>query len=384
MMIYLDNAATTFPKPMCVAEEMKKCLLTYGGNPGRGGHALAMAAAKKIYECRTELCELFCAEDTDRVFFVPNATWGINTVLKGVLKKGDHVVISDMEHNAVWRPISNMAEKGIIEYDVFKTFTGKPEQTPWRICANIAKVLKPNTKMVFCTHASNICSASMPIKEIGEFCRKRGLFFATDGAQAAGHENINVRDMNIDALCVPGHKGLYGPQGSGAVILGKDIMIDTLIEGGNGVDSLAPIMPLQAPERYEAGTLSTPAIAGLCEGVRTLRRTEIDKIANGERETCRRICEMLGNMDDIELYAPEYRGSIVLFNFKGVPSEMTASELDKYGVCVRGGYHCAALAHKTLGTPEGGAVRISVGMYNRAAEVDSLYRILKSVSKAVK
>jgi len=382
-MIYLDNAATTFPKPQSVIDETCRCMREYGGNPGRGAHSLSLAAAGKVFECREELCALFDASDTDRVFFTPNTTYGINFVLKGLLRKGDHVLISDMEHNAVWRPIERLAEQGVIEYDVFKTYAKSPHSSSWRICADIERHIKPNTRMVVCTHASNICSFVMPVREIGVLCKKRGILLVTDGAQGAGHEHISMRDMNISALCVPGHKGLYGPQGSGAVILGEGITLDTLVEGGNGVASMSPQMPLQSPERYEAGTLSTPAIAGLCEGVRTVKSRGIDEIVYGERQMSRRIREMLGNMKDTELYAPEHIGSIILFNFKGIPSETAATELDRQGVCVRGGFHCAALAHNTLETPSGGAVRISLGMYNRQEEIAALQKALFAAWKAL-
>lgn len=380
--MYFDNAATTFPKPLSVGDEMLRCLRVYGGNPGRGAHSLSLAAAKKVFECRSELAELFGAADTDRVFFVPNTTYGINTVLKGLLREGDHVIISDMEHNAVWRPICKMASEGRIQYDVFRTLTGDARQNPMRVCANIAKLIRPNTRLVFCTHASNICSATLPIRQIGEFCHRHGLLFAVDGAQSAGHERIDMREMNIDALCVPGHKGLYGPQGSGAVILGEGITLDTLVEGGNGIDSLEAQMSLQAPERYEAGTVATPCIAGLCEGVKTVRRMGTERIAEGERALCGRMREMLGNMKNVELYAPEHEGSIVLFNVIGVPSERVAELLDRQGICVRGGYHCAALAHRTLGTPDGGAVRASVGMYNKLTDAETFYRALRAVTAA--
>ena len=241
-MIYLDNAATTFPKPSSVTDEVIKCMTTYCGNPGRSGHTLSLAAAKKVFECRELAANMFGAADTDRVFFTPNTTYGINAVIKGLLRNGDHVIISDMEHNAVLRPIHKLANEGVIEYDVFKTLTGEARQSPIRICANIAKLVKNNTKMVICTHSSNICSVVFPIKEIGDFCHRHGILFVIDGAQSAGLLDINVEDMNIDALCLPGHKGLYGPQGSGIVILGKTTTLNTLVEGGNGIDSLSPEM----------------------------------------------------------------------------------------------------------------------------------------------
>lgn len=378
-MIYLDNAATTFPKPASVADEVKRCMTAYCGNPGRSGHRLSLAAAKKVFECRELAASLFSAHDADRVFFTPNTTYGINAVIKGLLKDGDHVIISDMEHNAVWRPIHKLAQSGRITYDVFKTLTGDERQNPVRICANIARLVRPDTRLVFCTHASNICSAFLPVKEIGAFCHRHGILFAVDGAQSAGHAEINVEEMNIDALCLPGHKGLYGPQGSGLVVLGKDIVLDTFTEGGNGIDSLSPQMPLGAPERYEAGTVSTPCIAGLWAGMRAVRERGIAEISDAEAVIGKRLAYMLGNTRGITLYAPEHTGSIILFNVDGVSSEAVAAELDKHGICVRGGYHCAGLAHKTLGTPVGGAVRVSLGMFNRTADVETLYQVLKTL-----
>lgn len=383
-MIYFDNAATTFPKPLRVVDEVRRCMTVYGGNPGRGAHSLSLMAARKVFECRSALADFFGAADTDRVFFTLNATHGINTVIKGVLKKGDHVIISDMEHNAVFRPIHKLAVEGIIEYDVFKTLACDERQNPLRICANIAKLLRPNTKMVFCTHTSNICSMMLPIREIAAFCHKHGLLFCVDAAQSAGHIPINMSQMDIDALCIPGHKGLYGPQGSGAVILGKEITLDTLTEGGNGIDSLMPDMSLQAPERYEAGTVSTPAIAGLCEGIKAVRALGVDNISGEEKRIAKQLCELIGNTKGATVYAPGYEGGIVLFNVREIPSEKLASLLDKYGVCARGGYHCAALAHKTLGVGDGGAVRLSLGMFNRSQEVDAFGRALTNAIKDAK
>lgn len=378
-MIYFDNAATTFPKPSRVTDEVMRCMTKYCGNPGRSGHSLSLMAAEKVFECRELAASFFGASDTDRVFFTPNTTFGINAVLKGLLHEGDHVIISDVEHNAVWRPIHKLAEQGKISYDVFKSYVGNAGQSPARICASIARLLRPSTRLVFCTHASNICSASLPIKEIGAFCHRHGILFAVDGAQSAGHFNINVEEMNVDALCLPGHKGLYGPQGSGLVVLGRNIALDTIIEGGNGIDSLSPEMPFASPERYEAGTLSTPCIAGLWAGMKAVAERGIEDIAEAEARLCERLCYVLGNTKGITLYAPEYKGSIVLFNVDGIPSEQVAARLDSVGICVRGGYHCSGLAHKTLGTPDGGAVRASFGAFNKLSETEALHQALKTL-----
>ena len=375
-MIYLDNAATTFPKPASVVEEIKKCMEDYCGNPGRSGHALSLEAAKKIFGCRELAARLFGAYDTDRVIFTPNTTYGLNMAIKGLLQRGDHVIISDIEHNAVWRPIHKLASEGKIEYDVFKTFATSAKCSGALICANISRLIRPNTRMIVCAHTSNVCPITLPIKDIGALCRRNGILFVVDGAQSAGHLDINVEQMNIDALCLPGHKGLYGPQGSGMLILGKDIAPDTLVEGGNGIDSLSPKMSDDAPERYEAGTVSTPCIAGLWAGMSYVMERGVNSIAHTEAALQKRAVYVLKNIKGVSVYLPEQVGSTVLFNVDGVPSEKTAALLDTHGICVRGGYHCAPLAHKTLGTPDGGAVRVSLGIFNQASDIDALYGAL--------
>ncbi len=380
-MIYFDNAATTFPKPHTVHEEVLRCMVQYGGNPGRGSHRLSMAAADKIFECRVQAAELFEVNDPTRVVFTLNTTYALNMVLKGMLQAGDHVIISDLEHNAVYRPIYKMAEEGKIQYSIFRSMTGDAGKNPTRICASIARLIRPQTKAVVCTHVSNICSAVLPIREIGQFCHRHGILFVVDGAQSAGHERISVDEMGIDALCVPGHKGLYGPQGCGMIILGKDIVMDTLTEGGNGVHSLEGAMPDFSPERYESGTLPTPSIAGLCEGIRAVRKLGVEEISAHEKRLYCRMREILGNMKGITLYMPEYEGATLLFNLKGIPSEQTGRMLNDEGVCVRSGYHCSALGHKTLGTPQWGAVRVSFGMYNHLYEVEQFCRILRQIAK---
>ena len=380
-MIYLDNAATSFPKPRAVGEEMKRCIDLYGGNPGRGAHSLAMAAAKKVFECREFAARFLGVGETERIFFTPNATYGINVVLKGLLHKGDHVIISDLEHNAVWRPIHKLATEGIITYDIFRTFAERGRISGDKICGEIERLVRPETRMVFCTHGSNICSAVLPIEKIGKLCKRAKILFCVDGSQTAGREKIDVDGMNIDALCLPGHKGLYGPQGSGLVALGRNVMLDTLTEGGNGVDSLSPLMPDEAPERYESGTVATPCIAGLWAGMRAVTERGLESIAFDEYRIVRRMTDALSTIKGVTVYAPWHDGGILLFNVKGVASEEIAADLDGNDACVRGGYHCAALAHRTLGLPDGGAVRASVGMFNTSADADAFINRVYNIAK---
>ena len=378
-MIYLDNAATSFPKPRAVYEEVVRCMMTYGGNPGRGSHALSMLAAEKIYECRALAAEFFGVDEPERVFFTLNTTHALNTVLKGLLRVGDHVLISDIEHNAVYRPIWKLAEEGKITFGTFDSMVKDPERNAAAICADVVRRLHPRTRMIVSTHTSNICSVGMPIRELAALCRKNRIFFVVDGAQSAGHELISVDEMGIDALCVPGHKGLYGPQGCGMVILGKGIQLSTLTEGGNGVLSLEGAMPSFSPERYEAGTLPTPAIAGLYEGLRSVQTLGVAAIGEYERSLFRRSAELLGNTKGIELYAPQYEGGTLLFNCKGIDAENVGRRLNERGICVRSGYHCSALGHKTLQTPTGGAVRVSFGIYNTVSDVERLYEAVREI-----
>ena len=378
-MIYFDNAATSFPKPRRVVEEQMRCMQFYGGNPGRGSHALAMAAAEKIYECREELASFFGSPNPENIIFTMNTTMALNTAIKGLLRRGDHVLISNMEHNAVFRPIYKLARDGVIHYDVFDTFPNLSVRPPEMICASILEKLRPNTRMLICAHASNICSATLPLREIGALCRKKGILFVVDAAQSAGHLPINMTEMQIDALCAPGHKGLWGPQGCGILALGEGIVADTLMEGGSGYNSLEGNMPEDAPERYEAGTLPTPAIAGLLEGVREVKRLGIDYIHTHESALTKRLCERLMAMPKVTLYAPHHTGGVLLFSLQDLSSDHVGAFLNERGFCVRTGFHCAALAHATLGTPPSGAVRVSPSLFNTTAQIDAFAENLKEL-----
>lgn len=371
-MIYLDNAATSFPKPPTVARETYNCITKYGGNPGRSGHELSLLAAKKIYECRCELAELFGLDDPAKIIFTLNTTYALNMAIKGLLKDKDHVIISDLEHNSVLRPIYKLASERPIEYSIFSTGALYKRINAKDVCTEISNHIRPNTKLLVCTHSSNICSATLPIKEIGELCYSRGILFVLDAAQSAGHIDIDLDKMKIDVLCAPGHKGLYGPQGCGVIALRDDILLDTLTEGGNGSNSLEPFMPSLYPERYETGTAPTPAIAGLCEGVSYIKSIGIDEIHGRECNLYLYARERLMNMKQIELYAPHHVGNTLLFNIRGTQSEECAYNLNKAGICVRAGYHCSALGHKTLCTPDGGAVRMSLGAFNKKSDIDAL------------
>ena len=378
-MIYLDNAATSFPKPQAVVEESMRCMRQYCGNPGRGSHILAMRSAEKIFECRGEIAAFFGSRNPENVVFTMNTTMALNIAIKGLLRQGDHVLISDMEHNAVFRPIYKLAKEGKITYDVFPSLVNDPRANAVRICAGIARLIKPNTRMLICSHASNICSYHFPLEEMGSFCKRHGILFVVDGAQSAGHLPIDVEKMGIDALCAPGHKGLLGPQGSGFLLLGEGIVADTLMEGGSGYHSLEGDMPDEAPERYEAGTLSTPAIVGLCEGLREVKRLGTEKIFRHIVSLNQRLQENLSRIPEVTVYTPQHVGSVLLFNIEGRAADRVGAALDHFGFCVRAGFHCAALGHTTLGTPPGGAVRVSPGIFNTKEQIDSFSNAVERI-----
>jgi len=381
--IYLDNAATTFPKPASVSTEVGRCIRSYCGNPGRGAHALSRTAAEKIYACREEAADLFGLDAPENVVFTVNTTAALNMAIKGLLHQGDHVLISDMEHNSVFRPIDRLAREGQISYDVFSALCHEDaaRRTPEAICREIERMLGQNTRAIICAHASNICSASLPIEAIGAFCHQHGLFFVVDAAQSAGILPIDMEKMHIDVLCVPGHKALYGIPGSGMMLLARDIRLDTLMEGGNGLYSLDAAMPDISPERYETGTLPLPAIAGLCEGIRFVRRTGVEAIGEREARLYRRLREMLMNTQGVKVYAPQFVGSTLLFSVDEMPSDAVGRALDSRGFCVRCGHHCSALGHATLSTPADGAVRVSFGYFNRIAEVEAFYRAVREIQR---
>lgn len=377
-MIYLDNAATTYPKPEGVYREVSRCMTDYCGNPGRGGHSLSLAAGRAVYDCRCLVAELFSAEP-ENVIFTLNTTYALNMAIKGIVREGDHIIISNMEHNSVLRPVIATG----CDYDIFDA-----SKDTERILLEIASKLTPRTRMIVCTHRSNICPIRLPIKAIGQLCRKRGICFIVDAAQSAGVYPIDMRECCIDALCFAGHKSLYGIQGVGGVAFSNRYKgesarkLHTLVEGGSGIASLEEYMPSLLPERLEAGTLPTPAIAGLSQGIKAITEVGITHIREHEITLYRRMRERLCNHEFIQVYCRDIGyGETMLFNVEGMPSTTVADKLDREGICVRAGFHCAPLAHKHLGTGDSGAVRVSFGAFNTAEEVDIFCDVLNKIIK---
>ncbi len=372
-MIYFDNAATTFPKPPQVLREVQRCLSTYCGNPGRGSHRLSNAAGEKIYEVREQTADFLGCGNSENVVFTLNDTYALNMALKGILRPGDHVIISNFEHNSVYRPIRAMADCGLIRFSVF-------DATAPDVTEQMEKLIRPNTRAVIANQTSNICSLTLPVEKIGALCRARGMMFIVDGAQSAGHEEIDMAKMGIDILCAPAHKGLMGIQGCGLLVLREGLpMPEPIIEGGSGVNSLEAQMPDQLPERLEAGTLPTPAIAALGEGIKFVRSVGTDEIKRHTTHLFILTLDRLSSIKGVKVYAPKHQGSTLLFTVNGVPSDQVSEHLDRNGICTRSGFHCCPLGHSALGTPEDGAVRVSFGIFNRESETDALYRAVKEL-----
>lgn len=384
-LIYLDNAATTFPKPPSVIRAAHECMEKYCGNPARGSNPLAMKSAEAIYNCRQALSDMFNCRP-ENVILTYNTTYALNMAIKGATKHGGHVLISNMEHNAVLRPVASLQRDGQIEYDTFCTYGLSDSE----IIADIDRKKRPDTCAICCLHMSNICPYTLPIQKIGRYCHENGLLFICDGAQSAGHIDINMRQSDIDILCIPFHKGLYGIQGGGAMLLGDNVRLETLIEGGNGVNSLDFFMGEYVPERYEAGTLNTPAAVALTEGIKCLQAKGLDTLIRHERGLYDMTLSLLSDINGIHLYGIEdtskahkantSTGSVVLFNIDGIPSDEVGELLGKEGICVRTGFHCSPLAHKTLGTPSHGAVRVSLGMFNTPAHISALASAVEKIA----
>ena len=323
----------------------------------------------------------------ENIIFVPNSTYGLNMMIKGMLRFGDHVLISDMEHNAVYRPIEKLSRENFITYDVFKTVKEGSPLPDGDIIKSIKSLIKPSrTRMLICSHVPNICSAVRPIAKIGELCKKHDVVFVLDAAQSAGHIPIDVSRDCIDILCAPGHKGLFRIQGCGFMLINGETVPRPTVEGGNGVDSLEWKMPELLPERLEAGTLPTPSIAALSEGIGFISQIDQREIFLHECRLFARARDMMLNSPELsaKIYIPECEGAVLLFSIDDIPSETVGRYLADRGICVRSGFHCAPLGHRALGTPDSGAVRASFSIFNGYKDVDALLEGLKSCVAEIK
>ena len=378
-MIYLDNAATTFPKPEAVYNAMMDCMKNYCANPGRAGHKLAMKAAREIYDTRENIAKLFNIDNPMNIVFTNNATDSLNLAIKGVVNKGDHIITTSMEHNSVIRPIKALEKVG-----VENTIVQCDDQGFLNI-DDLEKAIKPNTKLIVTTHASNVCGTLIDIKSISEIANKHNILYLIDASQTVGVYDIDLKDIKADMLAAPGHKGLLGPQGTGILYIREGLNIDILKEGGTGSRSEDLFQPDLLPDKYESGTHNTPGIVGLNEGVKFIFKEGIDKIKEHEEELCKYMLERLEEVPNIRIYGPKdanKRASVISINIGNMDSGEITFLLDsEYDIATRSGIHCAPLAHKTLGTLEQGAVRFSIGYFNTKEEIDKAVAALKEIAK---
>ena len=377
-MIYLDNAATSFPKPKAVLDAMAGSASKLAANPGRSGHRMSLAAGRVIVNCRETLAQLLQVDKPEQIVFCFNCTDAINMAIHGLLQPGDHVITTAMDHNAVLRPLHGLQARGVISLDIIT-----PEEDGCVTASQIENAFKPTTRLVVCTHASNVTGAIQPVEEIGRLCRKKGVYFLLDAAQTIGILPVHPKTLQADMVAFPGHKALLGPMGTGALWIREGIELTPFREGGTGSASESPYQPNEMPDRYESGTLNLIGIAGLMQGVRYVlaRGTQIHQ---HEQTLSHRLLQGLSCIPFIQAYVPKgAHTGIVSFNFAGKTSGEIAELLDQKGFGVRAGLHCAPLAHKTLGTMDIGAVRVSAGFFNTTAEIDRLIDTLQQIASRI-
>ena len=378
-MIYLDNGATTFPKPNIVINSVCNTLRNYGANPGRGGHKLAMKASEILYDARKNVADFFAVEDSSNVIFTPSCTTSINTVVKGILKKGDHVIISSYEHNAVLRPIEKLKDRGVT-YSVAEVFEGDNERT----LDSFREQIRPNTRLVVCTYASNVFGIKLPVERICALCHQYGILTCVDAAQAAGIVPIYLKDSSIDFLCIAGHKGLYGPMGTGALIVNCDTIPDTLIEGGTGSNSASKNQPDILPDRFESGTGNLPGFVGMGNGVNFVKCKGEINLYKREMQLVQKAHKALSQMNNVILYTDypdiDYYVPVLSFNIRDKDSETVSQILSsRYNIATRAGLHCAPLAHKTKGTLESGTVRVVPSAFTTFNDINSLISAVSNI-----
>ncbi|OUO66036.1 cysteine desulfurase [Anaerotruncus colihominis] len=371
--IYLDNAATSYPKPKEVARAVADYIDNIGCNVNRGGYAAAYSAAQVVLDTREQLCRLFHFPDPRGVIFTANITVSLNMLLKGLLRPGDHVLVSAMEHNAVMRPLVQLAQQGVSFDRIPANRDGQLPDSSLESC--LSSLLRPQTRAVIMAHASNVCGTILPIERVGAFCRAHGLFFIVDCAQTGGVESIDMEAMHIDALAFTGHKGLLGPQGIGG-FLAHDALaaqMEPLLSGGTGSFSDLETVPELLPDRFEPGTPNLPGIFGLHAALQYLEQTGMDMIREREQALTQRFIKRLHGDKRIRIVAESAarRVSVVSLDFIGADNAEIAFRLDsEYGVMTRCGLHCAPNAHKVLGTFPQGTVRFSFGHFNSEEQVD--------------
>ncbi|WP_074729586.1 aminotransferase class V-fold PLP-dependent enzyme [Paenibacillus naphthalenovorans] len=378
--IYLDHAASSWPKPPEVLKAMYDNMEHFAANPGRGSHEMAVKASRTLFEGRKQLAKLFHIKNPNDIAYALNTTMALNLALKGFLHEGDHVICTAVEHNSVRRPLEYLKKTKNINISYIKT-----DQKGHLAIDDLVSEINGNTKLIVCSHSSNLLGSILPVSEIGELCRDRGIKLLVDAAQTAGVLEIDVEKMGIDMLAFPGHKGLLGPQGTGGLYIHPDIDLDPLLHGGTGSQSEAIDQPTVRPDRYEAGTQNTVGIAGLIEGVKYIQKETVESIHKKEWQLTQRMMSGLLEIDGVTVLGPEVgqnKTGIVSFTVGNADSSEIAFILDQsFQIAVRAGYHCTPMAHEMAGTMERGAVRASVGCFTTNEEVDQFVYAIKEIVK---
>lgn len=380
-MIYLDNAATSKDKPACFYRAMGKYTERFSVNPGRGGHYFSIKGAQLIYETAEALARLFKIDNPERLAFSYNATTALNQAISGILKNGGHAVVSQVEHNSVLRPVHALGNYTVAAADSLGRVSVQ----------SIKKAIKKDTRLVICTHASNVCGSVENVAEIGVAAHDAGAFFLVDAAQTVGCREIDVGKMNADMMAFSAHKGLLGPMGVGGLYVKEGTPLLPVISGGTGTHSEELTQPSEMPDLLTAGTQNTPAIAALAESVKFIEKFSPKAIGEKQTELAYRLIEGLKNMPGATVYGicskeDGVRNGTVLFNIDGMTSGEVSEVLnDKFKIAVRGGWHCAYGAHCALGSEKSGGVRASFGFFSKKRDVekliDAVYKITKGISK---
>jgi cysteine desulfurase family protein len=377
---YFDHAASSWPKPDEVADAMIKCLNEYAANPGRGSHQMAVKASRALFETRKNLAKLFGISNPNDICYTMNTTEALNLAIKGALKHGDHVITTSIEHNSVRRPLEYLRRTKNIEITYVQA-----DNLGYVNPLDIRDTIREQTKLVICSHSSNLLGTIVPVEAIGELCNEKKIMLLVDAAQTAGTIPIDVEKMGISMLAFPGHKGLLGPQGTGGLYIHPQIDLEPLLQGGTGSQSEAIEQPSIRPDRYEAGTQNTVGIVGLNEGVKTILQRTVEAVHVREWGLTQLLMEGLQEINGIQILGPslgEDKTGIVSFIMKQVDASELAFILDQsFQIAVRAGFHCTPLGHQTAGTTETGAVRASVGFYTTDDEVEHFVQSIKEISK---
>ncbi|MGE5679177.1 MAG: aminotransferase class V-fold PLP-dependent enzyme [Pseudomonadota bacterium] len=380
-MIYFDNAATTYPKPEEVYTAVDECLRKYCANPGRGGHKLSLQSGRVVLETRELLAELFNVASTENLILTHNATDSLNLALKGFLKKGDHVIVTSMEHNSVMRPLKALERRGV------ETTVVKCSKTGELNLQAMEREIKKETRLIVSTHASNVVGTLMPIESIGALAKEYKVEFLVDASQTAGVYEIDVEKMNISMLAFTGHKSLLGPQGTGGLYIRKGISLEPMKEGGTGSLSESLDQPDIMPDRFESGTHNTPGIAGLCAGLKFIRKTGIGKIREHEMKLTQAFINGLKELDAVKIYGTadiSRQAPVVSINIGAAGSSEISYILDQsFDIATRSGLHCAPEAHRTIGTLEQGTVRFSFGYFNTIEQINTALTAIKQITKEI-